>query len=66
MLTFIPTRLAVSAASQPSFAEVCVEPASPTATDQPSSIIRALLALTQPARVRHRCVPGNIHRLGFP
>ena len=66
MLTFIPTRLAVSAAAQPSFAEVCVEPASPTATDQSSSIIRALLAQTHPARARHRYVPGRIHRLGFP
>ena len=66
MLTFIPTQLVVSAASEPSFAEVCVEPAPPTLAAQSSSIISALLALTHPAHVRHRCVPSKIHPLGFP
>jgi len=41
MLTLTPTRLVAAAASQPAFAEVCVEPAPPTATGPSSSIIRS-------------------------
>jgi hypothetical protein len=40
MLTLSSTRFAASAADEPAFAEVCVEPALPTATGPSSSTIR--------------------------
>ena len=45
MLTFTPTRLVTIAASQPAFAEVCVQPAPPTSTATSTSIIRSAAGL---------------------